>query len=79
MCRLDENMAGCDPKNCEILITAVGNPNVDKTVEVADVSIFTKHNLCFDGHRPVSTEVLKTINEDIKRYKNFNRKLKSCE
>ncbi|XKL60083.1 hypothetical protein PGB90_001099 [Kerria lacca] len=52
--------------NRKILLAAVGNPNVDKSVELRDESIFKKFNLLMDIHIPVSIELLKSVEDEIK-------------
>lgn len=50
-----------------LLITAIGNPNLDITVLVEDTHFFVQHNIPLDGQTPVPTELMTTLEHDFKR------------
>lgn len=51
----------------KILITAIGNPNVDIRIKVNDTDLFEKYDLPADGHKAVSVEFMNLLENEIKQ------------
>lgn len=49
------------------LLAAIGNPNVDITVQLKDDLLFSKYDLQFDRAKPVDEKFIKAIEEDFKK------------
>lgn len=54
-------------ENCDVIVTAIGNPVVDVEVMIPDAQFFVRHNLPFNGQKPESAEFIATLEEDLKR------------
>lgn len=54
-------------ENNGLLITAIGNPNMDKTVKLQSRELIDKFNIPLNGHMPVAGDLIKDIEEEITR------------